>query len=289
MQDAEALARELEALAYTLKREVAAWLVLDEDPGRIAHHARRQQRLYGALRREPDLARRVLDKIEPALRRSVSAHVDAGRKLRGLVTPVVSSADLTVTEPAPPRALRSIYAEAESTYGVPWHVLAAINFVESRFGRIVGPSAAGALGPMQFMPATWGTYGEGGDIMDPRDAIMAAARYLKSLGAEEDIRVALFSYNRSEPYVDAVLTYSSEMESDETAFYVYYFWRVVVATSGGDVAVGSRAGRQSSNTIPSQAASVPATTSNPARRYSLRTSSPQRRTCSLVLERRRSP
>jgi Transglycosylase SLT domain len=233
----EALARELEALAVTLKYEVAEWLALDGAADRLAHHARRQQLIYGTLRREPGLARRVLDKIEPGLRRNVRAHLDAGRKLRGLVTPMAPSADLTVTEPAAPRALRRIYEHAESSYGVPWHVLAAINFVESRFGRVVGPSAAGALGPMQFVPTTWETYGEGGDIMDPRDAILAAARYLKSLGADEDIRFALFSYNRSEPYVDAVLTYASEMESDETSFYAYYFWRVVVATTDGDVSV----------------------------------------------------
>jgi Transglycosylase SLT domain len=237
VQNAVALARELEALAERLKREVAEWLALDSDPVRLADHARRQQFLYGKLRREPDLARRVLDKLEPDLRRSVRAHVEVGRQLRGLVRPVVSSAHLTVTEPASPHALRSIYEEAESSYGVPWQVLAAINFVESKFGRVLGPSAAGALGPMQFVQATWETYGEGGDIMDPRDAILAAARYLKSRGSDEDIRSALFSYNRSEHYVDAVLFYASEMESDETAFYAYYFWRVVVATTGGDVSI----------------------------------------------------
>jgi Transglycosylase SLT domain len=237
VQNAEALARELERLADTLKREVAEWLAVDGDAGRIAHHARRQQLLYGTLRRQPDLARRVLDELAPDLRRSVRAHVDAGRKLRALVTPVKSPAELPVTDPAPPRALRSFYAEAESSYGVPWHVLAAVNFVESKFGRVLGPSAEGARGPMQFLPSTWETYGDGGDIMDPRDAILAAARYLESLGADQDVRSALFSYNRSEAYVDAVLTYASEMETDESAFYGYYFWRVVVATTAGDVSV----------------------------------------------------
>jgi membrane-bound lytic murein transglycosylase B len=90
---------------------------------------------------------------------------------------------------------------------------------------------------MQFLPATWEAHGEGGDIMNPRDSILAAARYLKALGADEDLRAALYGYNRSEAYVDAVLAYASDMAADESAFYAYYFWRVFVATAGGDVAV----------------------------------------------------
>lgn len=235
--DALALALELELLAAALKRDVAEWLAADGDAARVADGARRQQLLYQMLRRDPDLARRVLDTIDPVVGRAVRAHVDAGRKLRGLVTPVESPTELAVTEPASPRELKSFYDEGETAYGIPWHVLASINFAESRFGRVLGPSAAGALGPMQFLPATWETHGEGGDIMDPRDSILAAARYLESLGADRDLRSALFAYNRSEAYVDAILTYSSAMEADETAFYVYYFWRAFVATTGGDVSV----------------------------------------------------
>jgi hypothetical protein len=237
VHDPDALARELETLAATLKRDVAKWLAAGGDAARVADGARRQQLLYHMLRRDPDLARRVLDNIDPVVGRAVRAHVDAGRKLRGLVTPVESPTELPLTEPAPPPELKSFYDEAQAAYGIPWHVLAAINFAESRFGRVLGPSAAGALGPMQFLPATWETYGEGGDILDPRDSILAAARYLKSLDADGDLRSALFAYNRSEAYVDAILTYSSEMEADETAFYVCYFWRVFVATTGGDVSV----------------------------------------------------
>jgi hypothetical protein len=238
LESPTAYARELETLAASLKRDIAEWLGNGGDARRIAEGARRQQLVYGTLRRDPDLASRVLEEIDDDLRGTVTAHVEAGRKLRGLVTPVESATTLTVVEPAPPRSLRSFYAEAESEHGVPWHVLAAVNFAESRFGRVLGPSAAGALGPMQFLPDTWDRYGERGDIMDPRDAIMAAARYLKSLGADEDVRAALFSYNRSEAYVDAVLTYASEMEADESAFYAYYYWRVIVATPAGDVSLG---------------------------------------------------
>jgi membrane-bound lytic murein transglycosylase B len=235
MHDPAALARELEGLMVTLKEDVAKWMETGGDASRIAESAWRQQLLYRDLRRRPQLARHVLEELDVELRQIVEAHVDASAKLRQLVTPVASAAALTISEPIPPRELRRLYAEAEASYGVPWSVLAAVNFVESRFGRVLGPSAAGALGPMQFLPGTWEEYGDGGDVMDPRDAVMAAARYLDALGAANDVRAALFVYNRSEAYVEAVLTYASEMAADERAFYTYYFWRVVVATTAGDV------------------------------------------------------
>jgi membrane-bound lytic murein transglycosylase B len=235
MDDPAALARELEALAAALQQDVAEWISTGGDASRVADSARRQQLLYRDLLRRPQLARDVFDELDVELRQIVKAHVDANSKLRKLVTPVASAAALTIAEPVSPRELRRLYAEAEASCGVPWNVLAAVNFAESRFGRVLGPSVAGALGPMQFLPETWEEYGEGGDIMDPRDAIMAAARYLKALGAATDVRAALLAYNRSEAYVDAVLTYAAEMAADETAFYTYYFWRVIVATTGGDV------------------------------------------------------
>ena len=67
-------------------------------------------------------------------------------------------------------------------------------------GRIRGTSTAGAKGPMQFLPSTWEAYGEG-DIEDPDDAIMAAARYLANYGAPADMDRALFAYNHSDHYV----------------------------------------------------------------------------------------
>ena len=100
--------------------------------------------------------------------------------------------------PAVPQALGfpqlvSLWQGAGSAYGIPWEVLASINKVESNFGRNMGPSSAGAIGWMQFMPSTWLRWGldaDGDGIADPwraADAIYAAARYLAASGAQTDV------------------------------------------------------------------------------------------------------
>ena len=92
-----------------------------------------------------------------------------------------------------------------------WEVLAAINEIETDYGRNLNVSSAGALGWMQFMPATWKQYGVDAnkdklkDPYNPVDAIFAAARYLKAAGAEQDLRKAIFAYNHADWYVDSVL------------------------------------------------------------------------------------
>ena len=75
-----------------------------------------------------------------------------------------------------------------------WEVLAAINEIETDYGRNLNVSSAGAVGWMQFMPSTWDRYGvdangDGGtDPNNPVDAIFAAARYLRAAGAQDDLR-----------------------------------------------------------------------------------------------------
>ena len=110
-----------------------------------------------------------------------------------------------------PPFLLSIYQAAGIQYGVPWEVLAAINEIETDYGRNLNVSSAGARGWMQFMPASWRAYGvdanEDGrkDPYNPVDAIFAAGRYLKAAGAQEDLRKAIFAYNHAVWYVDSVL------------------------------------------------------------------------------------
>ncbi|MBW3615841.1 MAG: lytic transglycosylase domain-containing protein, partial [Actinobacteria bacterium] len=111
----------------------------------------------------------------------------------------------------------------------------SIHLVETRMGRIRGVSEAGAQGPMQFMPATWKGYGNGGDINSNHDAILAAARLLKRNGAPGDMRNALFNYNHDNRYVDAVLAYADRMAQDQRAYFAYHQWQVYYVTVVGDV------------------------------------------------------
>jgi hypothetical protein len=110
-----------------------------------------------------------------------------------------------------PPFLLPVYQAAGSEYGVRWEILAAINEIETDYGRNLNVSSAGALGWMQFMPATWKQYGVDAnrdgrrDPYNPVDAIFAAARYLKAAGGAKDIRRAVFAYNHADWYVDSVL------------------------------------------------------------------------------------
>jgi hypothetical protein len=110
-----------------------------------------------------------------------------------------------------PLFLLPIYQAAGIQYGVPWQVLAAINEVETDYGRDLSVSSAGAVGWMQFMPETWLQYGVDAnnaglaDPYNPADAIFAAARYLRAAGAASDLRGAIYAYNHSTDYVASVL------------------------------------------------------------------------------------
>ena len=96
-------------------------------------------------------------------------------------------------------------------YGVPWQILAAINEVETDYGNDLSVSTAGAVGWMQFMPETWLRYGVDAlnagytDPYNPVDAIFAAARYLRDMGAAKNLRAAILAYNHSTAYVESVM------------------------------------------------------------------------------------
>ncbi|MER7501965.1 bifunctional lytic transglycosylase/C40 family peptidase [Nonomuraea pusilla] len=122
-----------------------------------------------------------------------------------------------------------LYKKYGKEIGVQWNILAAVGKRETDHGRSnlpgvkSGTNYAGAAGPMQFLISTWGgkarvpmsskfngyaSDGDGdgvGDVYNPADAILGAAKMLKRNGAPENVRRALFTYNRAWWYVDQVV------------------------------------------------------------------------------------
>lgn len=194
-----------------------------------------QQVAYRALVERPEWLDPVLAKIPQRFHAAVRANVQAGAELRALAPKTQKSLPSAwrIVSPAPAAELLAYYKAAEAEFQVPWQYLAAIHLVETRMGRIRGTSSAGAQGPMQFIPSTWAAFGKG-DINSNRDAILSAARYLVHNGAPTRMRDALWNYNRSFRYVDAVTLYAEQMRADELAFRGYYNWQVYYRTVAGD-------------------------------------------------------
>jgi hypothetical protein len=237
-----ALERDARALVTSttrVHRVVERWRA-QEDPSTrrpplaVELAALAQQRLVIRLTAEPRRAEAVLARVRGPLRSHVVATVRARLALLRLGHgPPRPLRAFRTGRPLPPDVLLRYYRQAQRRFGVGWHVLAAVNFVESAFGRLRSPSWAGALGPMQFLPSTWRAYGLGGNVHDPRDAILGAANYLRASGAPRDYRRALYAYNPSSSYVEAVLRYAERMRRDRRAFYAYYSWQVFVRTPSG--------------------------------------------------------
>jgi len=235
--DAARLAARLTAVAAALRADIGAWRAHGDPragppPGAVTLHALYEQRVVRRLAVDRRLASGVLPRLPVGLRRFVRAGVLALRDLRRLTGPPRRHR-FKVGPPEPADRLLRTYGEAQRRFGVGWHVLAAVNLVESQFGRLRNDSVAGAQGPMQFLPATWRAFGLGGDVHDPHDAILGAANYLRHNGAPRQIRRALLAYNHSPLYVDAVLRFARRMAADRRAYYALYAWQVFVRTAAG--------------------------------------------------------
>lgn len=203
-------------------------------PPAVADAARRQQVAYRAIGRNPQWDQVIRPRIPPELLEVFDLNVDARRQLAALAEVRDTLPAWRIIAPVPPEELLGYYREAESVTGVPWNYLAAINLIETAFGRIAGLSTAGAQGPMQFMPATWAAYGQG-DVNAPRDAIMAAGRYLAASGFATNRDRAIYRYNNANTYVRAVSDYAAVMAADPATFGHYYLWDVYYRTTAGDV------------------------------------------------------
>jgi membrane-bound lytic murein transglycosylase B len=228
------LARTLVQTTAGLEQAISNWNPKSTaTPPPVVLQALYQQRIYRLLTRDSILATRTLALVPQELAKASRDLLVAQRELYRL-TPPIGVRAIKVGHPRPAPELLSYYREAQRRFKVPWNVLAAVNFVETKFGKLGSASAAGAQGPMQFMPATWRRYGLGGRVQDAHDAILGAANYLHASGAPQDLRNALHHYNPSSAYVDAVLRYARRIGADRTMFYALYGWQVFVKTPRGD-------------------------------------------------------
>ena len=190
---------------------------------------------YRQLGAHPEWEAEVLARLPPELRRPAELNAAARREFRGMhrtLSPTLPAWRIVAPEPAD--VLLAAYREAEAAFGIPWKYLAAVNLVETGFGRIRGTSTAGAQGPMQFLPATWAAYGAGGDIEDTHDAIMGAARYLAANNGAADIDHALYRYNHSHRYVRGVRFYADLIVEHPRAFLAYYHWGIWYLSDQGE-------------------------------------------------------
>jgi hypothetical protein len=233
----DVLAERLTATQRALDAAIDRWrtegdTAVGAPPEEVTLYALDQQRIHLLLSRRAALARAALAEAPGRVAAHARATIRARRKLAPLAGPPRRVA--LRTGPAEPAGvLLRHYRRAQRRFGVPWSVLAAVNFVESAFGRMRSNSTAGAQGPMQFIPSTWAAHGMGGDVRDPRDAIMGAANYLRASGAPGDLRGALYAYNPSSLYVDAVLAYTNRIRRDKRSYLAYYSWQVFVRAEDG--------------------------------------------------------
>lgn len=182
-----------------------------------------------ALARDSALEQQVIGLLPASRRAGVVEAVEAVRAV-GRLSGIADLGQLRVrrsrrfADSEPIESLLGYYRAAAAQVGIDWTYLAAINYIESDFGRLNGPSSAGALGPMQFLPSTWREYGAGGDILSSRDSIEAAAKFLRRNGAPGDYDRALLAYNRDLDYVAAVQHFAGAVRSDNLWLTRLYYW-----------------------------------------------------------------
>ena len=201
----------------------------------------RQQLLYRYMSAHPDLDETVIagvaDDVRPFVERIVRAREFGQARAAANPSPTPPSTTLpawAVVDPLAADELMGYYREAESATGIPWYWLAAVHFQETRMGRIVGTSSAGAVGPMQFLPATWAACCTG-DPTIARDAIVGAAEYLVDGGGPADMDAALHHYNPNDGYVTTVTAFAENMRDNPQLYNAYREWQVFYSTSEGTV------------------------------------------------------
>ena len=206
--------------------------------GSIGRH---QQLLYRYLAAHADLDDAVLaavgDDVRPYVERIVRARQLGQARAAADTTPTPASDTLpawVLVDPLPADELLADYRVAEAATGIAWYWLAAIHLQETRMGRIIGTSSAGAVGPMQFLPSTFQRCCIG-DPTNTRDAIIGAATYLSQSGGPADMHAALDQYNPSESYIAAVTAFAENMRDNPQLYAAYREWQVFYTSSAGTV------------------------------------------------------
>lgn len=222
------LAETLTATTRRLRDALASWNGTGEVPRDVTYLALHHQRMLRLMAVRRPLGDATLARLPRDVRGEARDTVIGRRRLAAIPRSPGRLPPVRVAEAAPAAELLRHYAAAQRRFGVHWSVLASINFVESAFGRVRSTSEAGARGPMQFLPSTWREYGLGGDIDKPRDAILAAANYLRRSGAPAELDRALFAYNHSSSYVRSIRRFARRMRVDPRTFLSYYAWQVFV-------------------------------------------------------------
>jgi membrane-bound lytic murein transglycosylase B len=201
----------------------------------------RQQLLYRYLSAHADLDEAVLasvgDDVRPYVERIVRARQLGQARQAANTNPSPPSDTLpawVLVDPLPVDELLADYRDAEAATGIDWYWLAAIHFQETRTGRIIGSSSAGAVGPMQFLPSTWAQCCTG-DPLIHHDAMIGAATYLAQNGGPSNMQAALHAYNPNDSYVATVTAFAENMRDNPQLFNAYREWQVFYTTSAGTI------------------------------------------------------
>lgn len=210
-------------------------------PDQVSTAGTQLQLLIRELSDQTELDEAVIAALDPTVRPTIERIIRARQfvQARSAADPSPSSPSptlpaWTIVAPEPVATLMAHYTQAEAVTGVPWYWLAAIHLQETRMGRIVGVSSAGAVGPMQFLPTTWAECCVG-DPLSTGDAIVGAATYLAQNGAPADMPAALFQYNPNESYVAVVTAYAENMRDVPSLYDGYHAFQVFYSTSAGTV------------------------------------------------------
>jgi hypothetical protein len=221
--------------------ELAAQITLVEQtiadptapPDRFREAARAQQLQLRLLGTDPDLVAATVPLVGEPHRFALEQYLLAGHSIDSLVTPQESlPRTWRIVQPPPAGVLRGYFQEAEALSGIPWQYFAAIASTATRMGRIQR-DGDGPQGPMQFLPRTWERYGEGGNIHDFRDSVLAASRLLTANGAPGNMDNALYRYNPSSSFVNLVQRLAQRMLADERQYYALYEWQVLYSHVDG--------------------------------------------------------